>query len=232
MKKLGAVIIEALLVVLCGAVFGLVANAVSPLGLRLSRNYFPSTGVVAANSHSTNGNITTPSTDPLTATLQRLHEHGLQTVSSNEVRALFTDTRYEQGLFVFVDARDDQHYAAGHIPGAWQFNHYRPEQYLPSVLPVCLSAQKIIVYCTGGACEDSEFAAMMLRDAGIGRENLFVYAGGMAEWETSGLPIETVFLCFQIRSLDANRFPTGRAGKLSGQALEQVEAAVRYCLGL
>lgn len=48
----------------------------------------------------------------------------------------------------------------------------------------------------------------------------------------SGLPIETVFLCFQIRSLDAKRFPPTRAGKLSGQILEQVEAAVRYCLGL
>lgn len=50
--------------------------------------------------------------------------------------------------------------------------------------------------------------------------------------EESGLPIETVFLCFQIRSLDANRFPTERAGKIGGQTLEQVEAAVRYCLGL
>ncbi len=48
----------------------------------------------------------------------------------------------------------------------------------------------------------------------------------------SGLPIETVFLGFQIRSLDASRFPSTRAGKLNGQLLEQVEAAVRYCLGL
>jgi len=48
----------------------------------------------------------------------------------------------------------------------------------------------------------------------------------------SGLPIETVFLGFQIRSLDANRFAGTRAGKLSRQTLEQVEAAVRYCLGL
>jgi mRNA interferase MazF len=48
----------------------------------------------------------------------------------------------------------------------------------------------------------------------------------------SGLPIETVFLGFQIRSLDANRFPQLRAGNLSGQALEQVEAVVRYCLSL
>lgn len=48
----------------------------------------------------------------------------------------------------------------------------------------------------------------------------------------SGLPLETVFLGFQIRSLDARRFPPAPAGRLSGQALEQVESAVRYCLGL
>src|SRR5437762_14021267 len=48
----------------------------------------------------------------------------------------------------------------------------------------------------------------------------------------SGLPTETVFLCFQIRSLDAKRFPPTPAGKLSGQVMEQAEAAVRYCLGL
>src|SRR2546425_4541595 len=104
MQKTKAVIFEALLVALCGGVFGLVANAVSPLGLRLSRNYFPGTGIAAANSHPTNGTAVATSADPLTATLQRLHEHGLQTVSSNEVRQLFTDNRYEQGLFVFVDA--------------------------------------------------------------------------------------------------------------------------------
>jgi len=48
----------------------------------------------------------------------------------------------------------------------------------------------------------------------------------------SGLPLETVFLGFQIRSLDANRFPSTRAGSLSGTTLERVEAAVRYCMGL
>lgn len=48
----------------------------------------------------------------------------------------------------------------------------------------------------------------------------------------SGLPMETVFLCFQIRSLDARRFPSAPAGRLSARALEQVEMAVRYCLGL
>jgi mRNA interferase MazF len=48
----------------------------------------------------------------------------------------------------------------------------------------------------------------------------------------SGLPIETVFLCFQIRSLDASRFPAMPSGKVTGRVLEQIEETVRYCLGL
>ena len=50
--------------------------------------------------------------------------------------------------------------------------------------------------------------------------------------EDSGLPMETVFLCFQIRSLDSKRFPDKPAGKVSDRVLEKIETAVRYCLGL
>jgi mRNA interferase MazF len=48
----------------------------------------------------------------------------------------------------------------------------------------------------------------------------------------SGLPMETVFLCFQLRSLDPSRFVNPPAGKISGAVLEKVESAVRHCLGL
>ena len=50
--------------------------------------------------------------------------------------------------------------------------------------------------------------------------------------EHSGLPPETVFLCFQIRSLDPSRFPSRSAGRLSDAAMARVETAVRNCLGL
>jgi mRNA interferase MazF len=39
----------------------------------------------------------------------------------------------------------------------------------------------------------------------------------------SGLPMETVFLCFQVRSLDANRFPASAADKLSPRACKNRE---------
>lgn len=48
----------------------------------------------------------------------------------------------------------------------------------------------------------------------------------------SGLPMETVFLCFQLRSIDPKRFLGPPAGRLSVAILEQVETAVRRCLGL
>ena len=48
----------------------------------------------------------------------------------------------------------------------------------------------------------------------------------------SELPLETVFLCFQIRSLDKQRFSTKPYGKLSSEKMLEIETAIRYCLGL
>lgn len=48
----------------------------------------------------------------------------------------------------------------------------------------------------------------------------------------SGLPMDTVFLCFQIRSLDTGRFPSKPAGKISEEKMYQVEDVIRLCLDL
>ncbi len=53
----------------------------------------------------------------------------------------------------------------------------------------------------------------------------------LASTET-GLPAETVFLCFQLRALDHSRFPNRPAGHLSAAGMRQVNQSVRYCLGL
>lgn len=199
--KLRTIIAETLLITVAGVAFALAANALSPRGLKLSRDYFPggtvkataatAPGSVTSNANPANVKASTPAAAPLDPTAQRLQQRGLQLVDSKAVLELFRDPGYSAGLILFVDARDDEHYGAGHIPGAWQFNHYRPENYLPTVLPLSLTAQKVIVYCTGGQCEDSEFAAMMLRDNGVPRENLFVYTGGITEWKAQGHPVET-----------------------------------------
>lgn len=48
----------------------------------------------------------------------------------------------------------------------------------------------------------------------------------------SGLPAETVFLCFQMRARDHGRFPAQPSGRLSAERMEEVEDAIRYCLGM
>ncbi len=50
--------------------------------------------------------------------------------------------------------------------------------------------------------------------------------------EDSELPVETVFMCFQIRSLDAERFPDKPAGKVSEAILDEVDDTIRFCLEL
>src|SRR6185436_7399201 len=132
MRNLKAVVLEAMILAIAGLLFALAANALSPRGLRLGRNYFP--GVSASQAATANA------TNTLETTLQKL---GLNLARSNEVAQLFRDPAYEQGLIVFVDARNDHAYELGHVPGGWQLGRYRPEGYLPQVLPVCMAAQKV-----------------------------------------------------------------------------------------
>ncbi len=47
-----------------------------------------------------------------------------------------------------------------------------------------------------------------------------------------GLPVETVFLGSQVRSLDPARFPAQPAGRISPGYLRQIEGAVRYCFSV
>lgn len=54
----------------------------------------------------------------------------------------------------------------------------------------------------------------------------------------AGLPSDTVFLCFQVRSLDHSRFASAgvasprAAGKLPADRMRQIEGALRLVLGL
>jgi rhodanese-related sulfurtransferase len=187
-------LLEAGLVAAIGAALAFAANGLSPCGLKLSKDYFPGkrtpSQTTGTQPQSTNaaGVRTNSPTDLLAA---KLRDNGLQLADSNLVSQLYQDPRRAQDWVVFVDARKDEDYAAGHIPGAYQFYYFFPEKYITNVMQVCLTAERIVFYCNGGDCEDSEHAAITLRDSmQLPKEKLFVYAGGMTEWTTNGLPIE------------------------------------------
>jgi rhodanese-related sulfurtransferase len=185
---------EGALVGIIGAVVAFAANALSPHGLQLTKNYFPGSRLntpVAVAATNLSGTAAAATNSPLEILSARLRENGLQLAQGSQVAQLFHDPRRERDEVIFIDARDDAHYEAGHIPGAYHFDRFHPENYLTNVLQVCLGAQQIVFYCNGGECDDSEHAAIILRDSiGIPKEKLFVYGGGITEWATNGLPIE------------------------------------------
>lgn len=101
---------------------------------------------------------------------------------------------HDKGV-LFLDARRSSVFADGHIPGArsysvWEsdidekvnalFNERSDprEQNLP-----------IVVYCSGGACEDSHMLAEKLW--GIQFNNVYVYKDGFPDWQKRGLPVHT-----------------------------------------
>lgn len=197
MRRLNRLLAEGALVGMAGLVFGLTANFVSPKGLALGRDYFPGGGHLPGPGHSISNALPSQSntnqnslSNEVAQAVARLKEKGLQSVNDQRAAELHADPGYALQRIVFIDARDDKHYEQGHIPGAFQFDHYRADNYFPTVLPVCLTAETIVVYCNGGNCEDSEFAAVTLHQAGVPKEKLFVYVGGMTEWERKGRPVE------------------------------------------
>lgn len=119
-------------------------------------------------------------------------EHGFQTIDVDEVAALLDDPAIEYGGIMFVDARNDAAFEDGHLPGAFQVDHYRLEYYLtPDLIDRMMGATQIVVYCNGGDCEDSILMCDDLMQAGISYDVLYLFEGGWQAWKKGNHPIET-----------------------------------------
>ncbi|HZL99207.1 MAG TPA: rhodanese-like domain-containing protein [Planctomycetota bacterium] len=208
MSRLRATLVEALLIGAGGLCLGLLGNAVSPAGLRIGRDYFPRGAERAAEASGATPPGATPqahgaadaatgSAPPAAASaaealiIEHLAEHGLDAIRFEEARALYLDPSYAPGGLLFIDARRDEDYAAGHVPLALQFDHYRAERHLDAVMQAAPGTSRIVVYCNGGNCEDSEFAATTLKDFLPDPGRICVYVGGIEEWTARGMPLET-----------------------------------------
>ena len=90
---------------------------------------------------------------------------------------------YDRGI-LFIDARDEEEFAEGHIKGA-TVAPSTPE--LVQLFPDRSSA--IVTYCSGGDCDVSqELAEELMYDWEY--ERIFVYLGGWPEWKRAGYPVE------------------------------------------
>jgi rhodanese-related sulfurtransferase len=135
------------------------------------------------------GSRPTPA-DAATAAKKHL-EHDYQTVTVDEAHEVLDDPKTAQGLNIFVDARDEEHFVEGHIPGAIQCFPYESQRCLDRVKAAAAGAEKVIVYCGGGDCEDSIFMSRELQEAGVPYEAMYLFEGGWKEWSAKGLHTET-----------------------------------------
>lgn len=177
---------DSLLLAVVGFILALLANAVSPRGLSLQRDYFPAAPVGAPVSAHLSASLTIG-----TGRHARLVQNGIRHVTHARAVELFQDPSSASGRIIFIDARAEASFRAGRIRGAYRLDHYRLDQSIAEILGACAIAEHIVVYCNGGECEDSELVAIDLLAFGVPAQKLAVYSGGIAEWQAHGMPVES-----------------------------------------
>jgi rhodanese-related sulfurtransferase len=108
-------------------------------------------------------------------------------ISGDDVLAL-----HERGDVPFLDARRTNVYRQGHIAGSRPFSIWESdvdEKVKQFFAEGHDPSQPIVVYCSGGECEDSHMLATKLHMAGF--DNALVYKDGFPDWQKRGLPVHT-----------------------------------------
>lgn len=118
-------------------------------------------------------------------------DHPYQSVTFEGVVAIFDDPNTQDSVNIFVDARDDDSYEEGHIPGALQAFPQEIARYIDTVMQYAEGAEKVVVYCNGGDCTDSKYLCNELLDAGISYDRIYLFEGGWNMWTANGMPVET-----------------------------------------
>jgi len=89
---------------------------------------------------------------------------------------------------LFLDARRSKDFAQGHVNGARSFPIWEAEIVRVRVEGLVAEGRDltlpVVLYCSGGDCEDSHMLAQALFGAGF--ENLLVYRDGFPDWVKRG----------------------------------------------
>ena len=104
----------------------------------------------------------------------------LAAISIEQAKLFFDDE------VLFVDARDEGYFEAGHIKGAMK-NIFLYELIF-NIEEKQNKNTPLVVYCGDPGCGDSEQLAYDLKDSGFTK--LYVFKGGWLEWSKAGYPSE------------------------------------------
>ena len=107
---------------------------------------------------------------------------------------LMIDAKAAKGLFdqgvIFLDARIQPEYDAGHIPQAYLLNSTMfGTPAADEAMKALDASQPVVIYCGGGDCDASKNVAILLQQAGF--KQVHIIEKGYPEWKELGYPIET-----------------------------------------
>jgi rhodanese-related sulfurtransferase len=111
-----------------------------------------------------------------------------------EISGADAATLHARGV-LFLDARRTSVYEAGHIAGARTFSVWESD--IDDKVNALFDERSdprdqdkpIVIYCSGGACEDSHMLSQKLW--GIQFNNLYVYKDGFPDWQNRGGAVKT-----------------------------------------
>lgn len=95
---------------------------------------------------------------------------------------------HQDGLHLFIDARSEDEYVLGHIPGAISLPFERLYEQLDALEEVLMSNEEVVVYCRNRECDDALLLCLQLRE--MGKTNLLYFVDGFMLWEEMECPVE------------------------------------------
>lgn len=98
-----------------------------------------------------------------------------------------------KGLFdaaaTFIDSRKPEPFAAGHVKDAYRLELADFRNGDPPLLGLIPRDAYVVVYCSGGHCDESEAVAQMMD--GSGYKKVYVMHDGFPGWQAAGHPVAT-----------------------------------------
>ncbi len=127
-----------------------------------------------------------------------LHPHGLNPfrptpamVKLDEYTYIDFDTakeKYNMGDAIFIDARTEEEFNAGHIPGALNLSFEDFSEGKPEILEFLPEDIELLIYCDTDECKSSEQVARLLKSYNY--TNVKIVQSGWVNWQTHQREIE------------------------------------------
>jgi rhodanese-related sulfurtransferase len=156
---------EIIILVGISVTLAMVVNFLSPMGIALVGQWDTSKGVISAS------------------------PTGSEEWQAEEINSVARAKEiFDNGNILFVDARSQDNYEDGHIPGAVSLSVGQFDEQIESFLNRHSSDTRIVAYCSGRTCEDSHNLAQLLSDVGFTHVSVFI--DGFPGWEAQGYPVE------------------------------------------